>query len=346
MSPLVQSVDVARRILVRALISGAFVWLALRGIRVDGVFDDIAETGPLWLAGGLAVLAISFVLGAVRWRLLVRGQGIELGLGAALYYSWIGLFFTNVLPGGFGGDAVRAWVAGRRTGALSRITASVLVDRLAAAWALVAVGAGAVLLEYNRLPEVAVVACLLSCAAVIAGSALLLIPGPMQALSRATARWPRVSGPIERVGNGLASYSGQRGLLLRAVAISLAQQFCVLLAAYLLARALDLHVGLGLLATCIPVALLATAAPTTINGLGVREAVFRVLLVPAGVAADRAVAFSLMTVIAAAIVSLPGAVAWIALHYRRVRRVDIPAWLIVRPVTTPSRTVGLHGEAS
>ena len=107
-----------------------------------------------------------------------------------------------------------------------------------------------------------------------------------------------MAGPIERVGAGLASYAGRRDLLLRAVAISLVAQACVMFAAYALARALGLHVGVGLLATCIPVALLATAAPTTINGLGVRESVFRVLLVPAGVAADRAVAFSLMTVIA------------------------------------------------
>jgi hypothetical protein len=84
-------------------------------------------------------------------------------------------------------------------------------------------------------------------------------------------------------------------------------------------------VGVGLLAACIPVALLATATPTNINGLGVREAVFRVLLVPAGVLPAKAVAFSLMTVIAAAIVSLPGAVAWIVLRHRAP--VEAPASL-------------------
>ncbi len=188
------------------------------------------------------------------------------------------------------------------------------------------------LFEFNRLPGVAIVSCVLACVAVVVGSAILLIPAPLRALSRATARWPRVAGPIERVGAGLASYAGKRDLLLRAVAISLVAQACVMFAAYALARALGLHVGIGLLATCIPVALLATAAPTTINGLGVRESVFRVLLVPAGVAADRAVAFSLLTVIATAIISLPGAVAWIAMHRRA--RVEAPAWRAAPSVTS------------
>jgi uncharacterized membrane protein YbhN (UPF0104 family) len=230
------------------------------------------------------------------------------------------MFFTNVLPSGFGGDAVRAWLAGRRAGALSRVTASVLMDRLVAAWALVGVGAIAVALQYSRLPSIAIIACLLSATAVACGSALLLFPAPAQMLARATLRWTRLSGPIGRVGDGLASYRGRWALLARAVAISLAAQLCVVAAAYLLARALGLHLDLGLLAACIPVVLLATALPSAINGIGIREAVFRVLLVPAGVPAGRAVAFSLLTVIAGAIVSLPGAIAWIAM--RRRARID------------------------
>ena len=93
----------------------------------------------------------------------------------------------------------------------------------------------------------------------------------------------------------------------------------MVLAALMLARALGLQIGVGLLVTTIPVALLATATPTSINGLGVREAVFRALLVPAGVAPSRAVAFSLLTVIAGGLVSLPGAAAWVALRRERSR---------------------------
>jgi uncharacterized protein (TIRG00374 family) len=308
------------RVTLRFAISGLFVWLALRGLRVSTIADELAGARLGWFTGGLGLLTLSFVLGALRWRALARGQGVELGLAGALRYSWIGNFFTNVLPSGFGGDAVRAWLAGRRAGALSRVTASVLMDRLVAAWALFALGAFAVIVQASRLPSVAIVACLLSGALVICGSAMLLAPAPARLLARATARWSRLSGPIERVGKGLASYRGRCSLLARAVAISLASQLCVVAAAYMLARALGLRIDLGLLATCIPVALLATTAPSAINGLGIREAVFRVLLVPAGVPASRAVAFSLLTVVAAAIVSLPGALAWVVM--RRQARVD------------------------
>jgi uncharacterized membrane protein YbhN (UPF0104 family) len=237
-----------------------------------------------------------------------------------------------VLPSGFGGDAVRAWLAGRRAGALSRITASVLMDRVVAAWALVGVGAVAVLLASPRLPGVVITACLLSAAAVAGASVILLAQPPARMLSRASSRWPQLSAAIAGVAEALAGYRGRRRLLAGAIAISLASQLCVVLGAYLLARALGLQVPVGLLAACIPVALLATTVPSSINGLGIREAVFRVLLVPPGIPASKAVAFSLLTVIAAAVVSLPGALAWVALR-RRSRTAEQPS-LVAAPAVS------------
>jgi len=306
----------ARQIGLRIALSGGFIYLALRGISTGHVLSALTHANPSWFLAGLAVLSVSFVLGALRWRLLVRGQQIELGVRDAARLTWIGLFFTNVLPTGFGGDAVRVWIAGRRSGAVPAITASVLADRLSALWALTALGALGVAIDSSALPSLVVISILSACALVTVGSVLLLAPAPARALVRATARWQRVSQAVERTSAGMSTYADRRELLFEAVAISVLAQVCVIVAALLLARSLGLHVGMGLLSTTIPVALLATATPTSINGLGVRETVFRALLVPAGVLPAIAVAFSLITVVAGAIVSLPGAIAWVSLRYR------------------------------
>ena len=323
-----------RQIALRVVISGVFVWVALRGISIGRVIDDIGNASPAWFAGALAMLCLSYVLGAFRWRLLAGGQQIELSPLESIRFTWIGLFFTNVLPTGFGGDAVRAWIVGRRKGHLPAVAASVLADRMSALWALVSVGALGVILDGGALPGLVIVAALLACVAVAIGSVLLLAPAPARWLSRATARWERPSAAIGRVGQSLATYNGRRDLLAAAVVISLAAQLCVIVAASMLARSLGLHISLGLLATTIPVALLATATPTNINGLGIRETVFRALLVPAGVLPALAVAFSLTTVVAGAIVSLPGALAWIGLHYR-------PA---AKPVVAQPEPAAANGE--
>ena len=307
----------ARQITWRLALSAGFIYLAFRGISTGHVLADLTHANTSWFLAGLAILSVSFILGALRWRLLVRGQQIDLGVKDAARLTWIGLFFTNVLPTGFGGDAVRVWLVGRRSNAVAAVTASVLADRLAALWALTTLGALGVAIDAGALPTVVVASILSACAIVSLGSVLLLAPAPARALTRATARWPRVCGPIMRISEGMATYASRKRLLAQAVGISLVAQVCVIVAALMLARSLGLHVGMGLMSTTIPVALLATATPTNINGLGIRESVFRALLVPAGVLPALAVAFSLITVLAGAIVSLPGAIAWISMRYHR-----------------------------
>jgi uncharacterized protein (TIRG00374 family) len=307
----------ARQVTLRLALSGGFIYLAFRGISTGHVLRDLTHANTSWFLAGLAVLSLSFILGALRWRLLVQGQRIELGVKEAARLTWIGLFFTNVLPTGFGGDAVRVWIAGRRSNAVPAVTASVLADRLAALWALTVLGALGVAIDATALPTIVVVSILTACALVTLGSFLLLAPAPAHALTRATARWPRVSQAVARTSDGMSTYADRKELLLQAVGISLIAQVCVVVAALMLARSLGLNIGISLMSTTIPVALLASATPTNINGLGVRETVFRALLVPAGVLPALAVAFSLITVVAGALVSLPGAVAWIAMRYHR-----------------------------
>ena len=294
----------------RLAVTVAFGALAFWGTGAGAVLDELAGGQPSWMIGALAVLSLSYVLASVRWWLLLRGQDVAIGLPTAVSLTWIALFAGNLLPTGFGGDAVRAWMGGRRAGALALVTASVLVDRLTAVWALFALGVAAVVLRGSALPEGAVVSLVVSSAAVALGSVVLLAPAPARLVVSATRRWPRVSGRVERLGAGLGRFGADRRLLTAAVGTSLAAQSCVIVAAWMLARGLGLKLGLDVVAVTVPVALLATAVPTSINGLGVHQAVFRALLVPAGLAPAEAVAFSVATVAAGVIVSLPGIVLW------------------------------------
>jgi uncharacterized protein (TIRG00374 family) len=90
-----------------------------------------------YLLTGFAIFASAAFLTLVRWYLLVRAQGLQVTLPQALRLGLIGLFYNSFLPGGVGGDIVKAaWLARsqeRRTVAV----ATVLMDRVIALWGLV-----------------------------------------------------------------------------------------------------------------------------------------------------------------------------------------------------------------
>lgn len=302
--------------LVRIAGSVAFMLLALWGTGLGQVLDRLAGLSGSWLALALVALSASYVIAALRWRIVLRAVDVRVSAYTALRFSFIGLFFNNGLPTGLGGDAVRAWMMGVRTGRRAAVAASVLVDRLAAVWALVGLGLAALALRGGDVPGSVAVGMALATAAVVGGTVALLTPSAAARLARGLARWEPAAAAVLGVGESIGRYRSCRGVIALALALSLAAQLCVAFAAWTLARGLGLDVGPLLLAAVIPIALLATALPTSINGLGVREATFRALLVPAGVAPGDAVAFSLSTVLAAALVSLPGAIWFVMLRAR------------------------------
>jgi len=295
----------------RLVLSVAFIALALAGIGAGRVVDALSQMDVALLAAAVAVLGVSHLIASGRWWLLLRGLGLSIGRAEAVRHFFVGLFFTNVLPTGFGGDAVRGWAVAKRTSRPVEAGVSVVIDRVAAVWALVALGLLAGVAVPDAVPHVARVSIFTSSAAVALGSVVLFSERTLRVCERLLQGRSGVVDVVRRISGALRQVAARPALMACAVGLSVLSQLCVSFAAWLLARGLGIDVSPLLLTAAIPVALLATALPTTINGFGVREAVFRALLVPAGVAPATAVAFSLMTVVAGALVSLPGAVLWV-----------------------------------
>jgi hypothetical protein len=81
---------------------------------------------------GLASVVLTFV----RWYFLVRAQGLPFTLADALRLGAIGVFFNSFLPGGVGGDIVKAAFLARSQSRRTVAVATVIMDRVIALWAL------------------------------------------------------------------------------------------------------------------------------------------------------------------------------------------------------------------
>jgi uncharacterized protein (TIRG00374 family) len=90
---------------------------------------------PLLAAG--ALLGSAALLTFYRWWILVRALGMEFGLGSALRLGLVGFFFNTLLPGGVGGDIVKAVGIAREQTRRALAVSTVLFDRAVGLWALV-----------------------------------------------------------------------------------------------------------------------------------------------------------------------------------------------------------------
>jgi glycosyltransferase 2 family protein len=242
----------------------------------------------IFVAAALITI-IALVIGALRWWLLFRAFGAPRlpELVTLVRYYFVGFFYNTYLPGGVGGDLVRALASRRAWGAEHAATAGiaiVFVDRVLGLAGLL--GVVSLVSFVHPLPVLG--SSVLPGVLGLAGVALCLF-----ALS--SARWLALRAPawLGRLLERLPVAS--RWLpLMAAGGLSFLTQLLPAISGYLLLRTLapDTHLLDSL--AIVPIAAASAFLPITVSGAGVREALFVKLYASVGVPASAALAASLL----------------------------------------------------
>lgn len=264
------------RVAIEAVISAVILGLLLRWAGTHQVAHTLRGTDLAWFLPAVCVSAATVVLMAVRWQLLLSAKSLRLPLGWLTRTYFVALFAGQFLPAAIGGDAVRVVELGRRSGDAPEAVASVLIDRLVGLVSLVVLAVFAVIVSGGgRRPGV-----IAAEGAFGLGAALALGLLFSSRLRGVVARWlePRAAGRRLAFGHrfyeALHAYRAHRGTLVAVGLLALVVQAARVGVIWMLVRALGLHVPDGVVLLAGPVVFAALALPVSLNGIGVREAVF------------------------------------------------------------------------
>jgi uncharacterized membrane protein YbhN (UPF0104 family) len=305
------------RILLKAVVSIALIYLLLRGLDGGVLLRHMLTVDRAALfAAVLTVLALS-VPSAVRWSLILDTMGARLAFAPSLQLVMIGLFFNLVLPSSVGGDAVRAW-KGRQLGIpLTSSIISVIVDRLVGLLVVAAaVIAGLPALYSSHLDETAWRAILMALAAGCLGFVCILaldqLPLRLHRF-RAFDKLAQVSSVFRKT---ITSFKIAPPVLLLSV-VNLAG---AVLATLLLARGLGLPIGWLACSIVVSLASLVSVIPVSIAGWGLREGAFVVGFGAFGLPVSDALSLSMLFGVTVTVANLPGGIVWLATDDRRRER--------------------------
>jgi uncharacterized protein (TIRG00374 family) len=231
----------------------------------------------------------------------------------AFYYT--GMFFNLFLPTIVGGDAVKALMLARETGAPARATMSVFMERNIGLCALLIVAIGAAELA----PPVELFGMSLRlltwvlAAGYAAANVVLMSPLVYRIADRVIAATPlaRLRHRADSLYQAIVPYQSAPGRILAGVGLSFVFQGIVIAVVFLNARALALVVPLAAVAVFVPLVSLAGMVPVSVNGLGVREALYILLFGRIGVPVETAVSLALLYLAVTFLASLPGGVAYL-----------------------------------
>jgi uncharacterized protein (TIRG00374 family) len=300
--------------LIQGSVSILLFWYLFSKIDFASSLNGIRNAQPWLLLAGLAQLAIQPFVSGLRWKLILRALGRELPFGTTVRFVWIGAFFSQALPGTVGGDVVRIWLYWK-SGAGHRLAInSVAIDRIIMVLSLLmlvtAVQPG--LMARNQSPMAAWLPALMLAIAVC-GTAMLMFS---DRIIKRFDRWPAIR-TITHVAADLRAALLHPMTFAAITAISVLAYLNMAITGWLIALALGLPLTLIDCCILIPVVLLASIIPISVGGWGIREGAMVVLLAGVGVAAEGALALSVLFGVTSILVSLPGALIWLGGGYRR-----------------------------
>jgi glycosyltransferase 2 family protein len=297
-------------IAVKVAVSAALLWMLFSRADVSAMGTQFRQMNFVWMLAALATYGLMLVVSAWRWQLLLEVQRIPVRFGLLTNSFLVATFFNNFLPSNIGGDVVRVADTAPFAGSKTVATTIVLIDRVLGLIALLAVAAAAsALAALAGIPLTGVGYIWISLVGVLGGLVFVMRYPELFARVMHRAAGGRGEGMQVRLLNllgALARFSEQPRLLGVAFAGALGVQALLVIFYMCAARSLAVPLPLMAASVVVPVSLAVQMVPVSINGFGVREAVFAFFFASLGLNVGSALTLSLGSAALIMLFSLTG----------------------------------------
>jgi len=257
---------------------------------------------PLYMVLVVMVMTLDRILMTYKWGLLLRLRGLHLPLWRGVQMYCAAMIWGMFLPATVGADAIRAVSASRMGLPLSEVTASIIIERMLGFMS-------ALVLALCSLTLLSKLGVLEARFAPLWWIALALLIGALGAFSasfshrtyqliheRLLARFREsgVMARLRRFHETYRAYQEHKSGMTVFFGLSFAEQLLPILHSWLIAVGMGIDVGLLFIAGAVPLSLLIARIPISIDGLGVYDGAFILLMALAGVSPAESVAIAMI----------------------------------------------------
>lgn len=279
----------------------------LHSVGLQTILREFATLNPPLLGIGIGIGVLAVIVSAAKWMLLLRARGNQTPFLDVLSAYYSGTFWNLFLPSMAGGDVIKAHQLSSDSDTTAHAYSSVFLERFSGLIALVLFFTAGII--YGIPADVNLIWAFLTATTVtsavtvaffsqrgfnLLNQFLTVLPSPIQS-------------KLVDVFESLYGYRNHKQVVLTVVGISIGFQLLNIIQHWVLASALGIEISLAYLFLMVPIYEAILILPISINGHGVREYLFVVLLAPVGIAKGDAVSFALLSGLTMMIVAAVGA---------------------------------------
>jgi len=294
---------------IKIVISVALIGWLFSSVDFGSIWNQFAEVDWLWFIIASLLIPVGVSLGVWRWQVLLSVNGLQPGFAALVKFWLVGQFFSNFLPSNVGGDVVKAvMVAGRcGEGAWPHAASSVLVARIVGLLGMFLVLPIGIILNHEWVISLnALVPLLLAFVGLLVLVVLIFgDAGDFVLRFFESIRWTRkITLIVRRLHDSILTYRATPKSIFMTLGLSGALTLEAAIQVWCL---IQMFPGVEITWTSqivvFTVSSLIAMVPITINGYGLQEGAFTVLLVSLGMTSAQgliiAVAYRLISLMVA-----------------------------------------------
>ena len=258
----------------KLLFSSSLMFLLYRKIPLDDFRTLLNSVDLLVLPPILLLLFLNTAASALKWRLFLLADGIDISFSTLTVTYLIGSFYNLFLPSNIGGDSYRIYDIAQKSKSGVRSAASVLADRFSGFLALVILSLVSSMLVARQFDNLFFFFCpLLILLFLVAVLIAFMKEQPVRLFMTITrlTRFPLLVELTEKFFLSIKCYRADQKLFIKVMAISFAFQLSVCSIVWLLALSLHSQVSFIYFTAFVPLITLLEALPISIFGLGLRD---------------------------------------------------------------------------
>ena len=272
---------------------------------LSDIGESIKGASLFWIGLSLSLHSLGLLISAYRWQILIHAHGDHIPLGFLAKSYLVGNFFNLFLPTRFGGDIVRIWDGSRHSKSVLKSTAIIFMERLSGIIVLLFFALGVSLFRLDLAQQLPVIWISLG----VGFFGLLAILCFFQPFSKILIEKIPQSGVFGKTRLKIIEfrkivfvYKEKKEAFLKALFWAFLLQINVILHYYFVGKALHIDIPLIDYFIFIPIVLIILTIPITINGLGLREALYITIFASYGILNSSAFSFSLIADIVFAVI--------------------------------------------
>lgn len=278
------------------LLTVVLLFLVVRKVGLDELVQALTQADLMWVLFAVSLSPLIVFTGVIKWKILLKSQGVEIPLWRLYGLYLVGKFFNNFLPSNVGGDVVRGYELGRYTKDGAGAMASVFMERFTGFVVLIIMAVIAFITQINVINDIRLTLAMAFAVTGLVGVLWLIMDTRPLGLIERYIHFPLVEKVIpkfRKFHTSISAYRSQKRALALSLLWSLAFMLLAIANVYVCARAFHQSVPFLGVVVIVPIILVVSMVPLTINGLGIQEWAYVLLFTLIGLPA----AIGLSTVI-------------------------------------------------